>query len=405
VGRGRGNHRGARIFDDIGRRVPDGAIVDHDLDHVSRRDAGPPCDRAEERGAGSLAILAIFPESLVDVGFQMSFAAVVALVSAYEFMRERASRDPGRRRHLIAHVPFFFGGIIVSTLIASAAVAPLAAYHFHKSQQYAALANLIAIPICNVLVMPAALATLIALPFGLEWFPLQAMGHGIEWMVWCAYRVAALPGAVARIPSIPTAAFALVLAGGLWLALWRARWRWLGLIPIALGLTIAPWRTAPDVLIGRNGDLVAVRTSGTGLAALAKRSGMFELSRWLEHDGDDRRPEAATESAAFRCDASGCAAAAAGRIVAVARHASALRDDCDKAAVLILAIATPHRCREGPLVITQQRLREAGAHALYFRGGEVRVETVADAVGRRPWSAYASGDPPGERHRLRAVNP
>ena len=75
---------------------------------------------------------------------------------------------------------------MLSTLIASAAVAPFAAYHFHKSQQYAVIANLIALPVCNVLVMPAALAALIAMPFGLEALPLWVMGWGIEAMVWVA---------------------------------------------------------------------------------------------------------------------------------------------------------------------------------------------------------------------------
>ena len=83
----------------------------------------------------------------------------------------------GRRGPWLA-VLLFFGGIVLSTLVASLAVAPFAAYHFHKSQQYAVLANLIAIPLCNIVVMPAALATLIALPLGLEWAPLQIMGWG-----------------------------------------------------------------------------------------------------------------------------------------------------------------------------------------------------------------------------------
>ena len=87
----------------------------------------------------------------------------------------------------------FFAGIVLSTLIASAAVAPFAAYHFHKSQQYAVLANLIALPLCNVLVMPAALAALIAMPLGLEALPLWVMGWGIEAMVWVARRVADTP--------------------------------------------------------------------------------------------------------------------------------------------------------------------------------------------------------------------
>ena len=93
---------------------------------------------------------------------------------------------------------------MLSTLIASAAVAPFAAYYFHKSQQYSVLANLVAIPICDLVVMPV----------GLEALPLKVMGWGVDAMLWTAERVASLPGAVLHIPAIPTAAFLLMIAGG-----------------------------------------------------------------------------------------------------------------------------------------------------------------------------------------------
>jgi competence protein ComEC len=248
------------------------------------------------------------------------------------------------------------------------------------------LANLIAIPICNVIVMPAALVTLVAMPLGLEWAPLQAMGWGIDAMNWCAYRVAALPGAVGRIPAIPAAAFALMLVGGLWLTLWRTRWRLLGLAPVALGLAVAPLRQAPDILVGRDGSLVAVRAGNAGLSALTGRGGMFELGRWLEHDGDARTPEMAAQAKAFRCDAAGCVADVAGRVVAVARHAAALRDDCALASVQVVAFAEARACPEGGLTLSHERLRALGAHAIFFNGTAVTVQTVADARGRRPWT-------------------
>lgn len=338
----------------------------------------------------ALAILIVFPESLMDVSFQMSFAAVVALVSAYDFLRERTREDVSARRSLAYPVLLFFGGIVLSTLIASLAVAPFAAYHFHKSQQYAMLANLIAIPICNIVVMPAALVTLAAMPLGLEWGPLQVMGWGIDAMTWCAYRVAALPGAVGRIPAIPAAAFALMLVGGLWLTLWRTRWRLLGLAPVALGLALAPLRQAPDILVGRDGTLVAVREGKAGLSALTGRGGMFELGRWLEHDGDGRTPEMVAEAKAFRCDASGCIAEVAGRVVAVARHAAALRDDCAIASVRVLAIPEARTCPAGGLTLSQERLRALGAHAVFFDGASITVQTVADTRGKRPWTAASA---------------
>src|SRR5512140_483754 len=135
--------------------------------------------------------------------------------------------------------------------------------------------------------MPAALATLatlVAMPFGLEAVPLWVMGWGIEAMVRCANWVAGLPGAVGRVAAIPTQAFVLMVVGGLWCALWSTRWRLLGLIPIVAGLMLAPTDRRPDVLIGRGAGLVAVRTDAGLLSALAGRGSSFELARWLEHD-------------------------------------------------------------------------------------------------------------------------
>ena len=127
----------------------------------------------------ALAILLVWPESLFDPGFQMSFAAVVALVSAYEWLRaaRRRSASTSTMRGALRGALLFLGGIVASTLIASLAVAPFGIYHFHNTQQFAILANLIAIPICNLIVMPAALATLLAMPFGLEAAP--AVGDGV----------------------------------------------------------------------------------------------------------------------------------------------------------------------------------------------------------------------------------
>ena len=106
----------------------------------------------------ALVILLIWPESLFDPGFQMSFAAVVALVSVYEWLRTRHEQQPdGARRGPIRQALLFLGGIVTSTLVASLSVAPFGIYHFHNTQQFAILANLLAIPICNLLVMPAAL--------------------------------------------------------------------------------------------------------------------------------------------------------------------------------------------------------------------------------------------------------
>lgn len=331
-------------------------------------------------------ILILYPESLFNVGFQMSFAAVLALVTVYEALRESHVWGAVMQRTSM-RLALFFTGIVLSTLIASAAVAPFAAYHFHKSQQYAVLANLVAMPVCDLLVMPAALAALIAMPFGLEAYPLWLMGRGIEAMAWTAQRVAELPGAVLRIPAMPTLAFMLMVAGGLWLMLWQTRWRLAGLAAIAGGMAIAPTLPMPDVIIGRDGGVVAVRDAGGELAVIGASGASFELERWLEHDGSDRSAQEAARSAAFVCDGVGCAARVKGLALAVARHPAAFAEDCRRAAILISPIVSPRDCAVPKTVIDFFAARRAGTHALYIGAdGSVRTETVAALRGVRPWS-------------------
>jgi competence protein ComEC len=337
---------------------------------------------------------------------------VVALVSAYEWLRRREEeRNPSRIPGALRHGLQFFGGIVASTLIASLAVAPFGIYHFHNTQQFAILANLIAIPICNVVVMPAALATLAAMPFGLEGPPLWVMGWGIEAMVWCANWVAGLPGAVGRVPAIPTQAFVLMVVGGLWCALWSTRWRLLGLIPIVAGLMLAPTDRRPDVLVARGAGLVAVRADAGLLSALAGRGSSFELARWLEHDGDSRPQAEAAKAQAFRCDSHGCAARVRGMLLAVANSPVTLRDDCALAAILVLKFPKPKGCNPPGPAIDADDIAAKGAYALYIDGGQVRIETVADTRGDRPWTATLrkpddqpaepGDDEPGRGQRVR----
>lgn len=337
----------------------------------------------------AIIILLVLPDSLLDVGFQMSYAAVVALVAAFEAIRARQREDAGSvAPGQVLSGLLFFGGIVFTTLIASVAVAPFAAYHFHQSQQYAVLANLIAIPVCNVLVMPAALATLVLMPLGLEAVALTPMGWGISVMTWVAETVGSLPGAVGRVPAIPQAAFLLIVLGGLWICIWQTRWRLLGIGAVAAGLALAPALERPDVLVGRDGQVVAARGRDGNLSAVARRGAQFELARWLEHDGDSRAArDVAQALTGFRCDASGCTAIVKGTLVSVVRQSSGLADDCQRAGLLILTMPRPAACRSDAVVADFYDFRDRGTHAFYFNGGSIRIVTVADVRGDRPWTA------------------
>ena len=142
------------------------------------------------------------------------------------------------------------------------------------------------------------------MPLGLEAVPLWVMGCGHRGdAVDGASAWRACPGAVLHIPAMPTAAFLLMVAGGLWLALWQTRWRLLGRGADRgrhrAGADAAPARSAGRPR--RRARRRARRTTG-GWRRWG-RARAFELERWLEHDGDARTPQEAAKAAAFACDA------------------------------------------------------------------------------------------------------
>ena len=346
----------------------------------------------------ALIILAILPESLFNAGFQLSFAAVVALVSAYETHQARARRRQGPALRPVGPVLrawrgtwVFMFGTIVTTIVAGVATAPFTAFHFHATQQYSVLTNMLAIPLSNLLVMPAALAAFIAMPLGLEALPLVVMGAGIEAMTWSARQVAALPGAVVAIPAFSEWALQLMIAGGLWFCIWRRTWRWLGVLLAVTGIFEATHPQRPVALIGKRGELVAIRDATGRLAAVKARRARYEFERWLEADGDVRSAEEAWARHPFRCDLAGCNGRIGRHRLMVPRSPSALIDDCKRSDVLVISFPKPVGCKTTGVVLDYPVLRRNGTHALYLtRDGNLHIETVERQRGHRPWTQAAA---------------
>jgi len=341
----------------------------------------------------AILILALTPESLLNISFQMSFAAATALIAVYERLRgirlfSAAPDGPFAQAGL--GLVRYAGGILLTTTIAGLAVAPIAAFHFHTATSYSLLGNLLAMPIVGLWVMPAALAALVSMPLGLAGAPLAMMGAGIEAVVAIAREVAALPGAVRPVEAFPVSALALMAFGALWFAIWRGRWRYAGPVALGLGLAMTGLGAKPDILVDRDGRVVAVRDGDGRLAAMPGRAGDYSVEKWLAADGDPRPARAARNARIFRCDDRGCVAEVRGLRVSVAAEPAALAQDCRHADIVISPLLLREGCQGPTLVITRTQLRQNGAHAIFIDGEgaarNLRVETAAEARGARPWS-------------------
>lgn len=336
----------------------------------------------------ALFILIPFPESLLDVSFQMSFAAVTALIAAYERLerRRRFTTQTSLHRRIARHAFAYVAGIALTTIVASIAIAPFAAFHFHKLAQYSLLANLAAMPVFGLLVMPMALASLIAMPLGLESYPLQVMAFGVENIVHVAISVSGWKSATVPVATMPVASLAALVFGGLWLTLWQTRWRYLGL-PIALcGALLAGTKPKPDILIGRDGKLVAMRTAGNTFTAVGRSRPNYSLEKWLTADGDTRDPVKALEGRGFSCDELACIGQSGGRSVAIVFHPAALAEECARSDIVISQTPIARKCPLARVKLDLFDMKRKGAHALYFEGHSIRIESVAAARGNRPWA-------------------
>ncbi|KKK80916.1 hypothetical protein LCGC14_2818710, partial [marine sediment metagenome] len=94
-------------------------------------------------------VLVLRPEALTGPGFQMSFAATTALIAVFRLMRDSGGpRAPRLLQPVLA--------LVVSSGVAGAATAPIAAAHFNQIAKFGLVANLLSVPLMGTLVMPAA---------------------------------------------------------------------------------------------------------------------------------------------------------------------------------------------------------------------------------------------------------
>jgi competence protein ComEC len=337
----------------------------------------------------ALVVLLTQPEAMLGPSFQMSFAAVLTLMCAYEFVREHrpetgAQPSPGRRALA------YLGGVVLSTLIAGSATAPFAAYHFNRFQVYGIAANMLAVPVTGFWIMPWAVLTMLLMPFGLEGVGLVPISWGVDVVIWVAEEVAEWPGAVVLLPPMPTWGLGLVTLGGLWLCIWRRPWRWFGLVGIGAGLAAMLTVEVPDLFVDGSGRLLAARTADGGLLVSSKSVGRSVREAWLRRTGNEEPAgywpkQGASTDGGLRCDPSGCVYRADEHVVAVAARGEALIEDCRLADVVISLVPVRGACTSASTLLDRFDLWREGAHALWLYRGGVRIESVNGVRGDRPW--------------------
>jgi competence protein ComEC len=333
----------------------------------------------------AIVILLLAPESLLGASFQMSFAAVIGLIAAYETGRARL-RPPGEAG-LAYKLALYVVGVAITTVIASTVTAPISAYHFQRIATFAIIANLVAVPVTAFWIMPAGLMALLSMPLGLEGPLLAVMGGGVDVVLWTANASTRLPAAAIEVRQWPTASLVAFALGGLWLCLWQRPWRLFGLAGAVIGMLFAAADRPPDVLVADGGDLIAVRGDDGRLMLSPWRRDSYTTGDWLRRSGY-REPAEWPEvglPGPLACDRLGCVLRRNGHAVAFARDSGALAEDC-RIADLVVSFAPADACGDRSRLIRLGELMASGGLALWLEPAGPRVLRIEDTRGDRPWT-------------------
>jgi len=342
--------------------------------------------------AGALIVLVWRPESLAGPSFQLSFAAITAIIALHEsrpmraFLARRDEPWPFRTLRAVA-------GLLVTGLVVEVALAPIALFHFHKAGVYGAMANVVAIPLTTFVIMPFEALALLFDSIGLGapfwWVTEQAL----RLLLGLAHVVSDAPGAVATLPSFPPWGFALAVFGGLWVLLWQTGWRRAGFVPLAIGAATLLFQPRPDLLVTGDGRHIAAALPDGSYALLRDRAGDYIRDTMAEAAGTDMPLASLADLDHVECNRDFCrwsqGQGAARHVILASRgrdriEGADMADACAAADIVISDRWLPRECAGRWMTIDRDSLATSGGLAIYLGKVPEAVATLKAGDGH-PW--------------------
>ncbi len=346
-------------------------------------------------------VLLIEPDAVLSASFQLSFAAVAALVAVFEarssFAAERREQSAGpapaaitsiwkerlaQIRERLAHGP---AALIFATFCATTATASFMAFNFHELSPYVLIGNPLTLAIIEIFAVPGALIGTLLYPLGLDGFVWHYVGAGISFILWAARLIGGMPGATIHVTAFAPWAIVFLTMAVLSAVIWRSWLLRMTAIPLAvIGLCGAANGPSFDIAVAATGDALALRGADGTLSVLGHHPSLFSAEQWLSADADRRDPREAVDKSA--CDRIGCVGILPdGRAVALVLDRTAFAEDCLRADVLVTPLYAPPGCAAA-LIIDREKLNETGAVTLTARGSAWALTIARAADEDRPWS-------------------
>ncbi len=339
----------------------------------------------------ALLLLLINPASVMDIGFQLSFSATLALILAYRRLRGWHGWLRERIHSHLLRAAIYILEAGLSSLIATFATAPLIIYHFNQLPAYSLLANMLALPLLSLLVAPMLVLALLLSLLGLYHWPLEAAGYGLFVITSVAEWVAALPYATFQVPAPHGLAIILMLAGVFGMLIAR-RFLWgLACMVMVLGTAATGyWHTSPHVLIAEDGSAIAVREEADRWVLLKGTPRNFHVEQWQQRTGGEFVSHKLRKGdMQWICDKAGCDGTLHGKQIRLRfdykSEGALCREDTD----ILISTFYSNRwsCASASVTrIDRDALEKHGAHALWIEEDQIRLWHACQKRMHYPWS-------------------
>lgn len=350
----------------------------------------------------AFGLLLFYPEFLLGASFQMSFAAVIGLIVFYDKTRNWWT-GMYRRANWFGRGLIYIGGIMAVTVLATIVTAPFSLANFQQFSTYGVIANAIVVPVVDFWIMPLAIIIYFLAPLNIESWAMHGMEAGVHFMLSVAHTVAEWPYSQLHGVIWPHGMLGMMVTGVLFTIIWIGRFRWVGLVLIAIAVLMVVRHQPPDVLVAPGGKLALINP-GDGSALLStRRSGRFISDVWIKESGIDGQDvilwpkEGVIERNKTRlaCEKDGCFANMKGASIAFSFNPRTLAEDCAQTKIVFSTTPFKQKNCQSSFLADMWDLKDKGTHAIWINNGQATIKTVAGEQGNRPWttkSKYIDND-------------
>lgn len=373
-------------------------------------------------------ILLFWPHQILEPGFQMSFAASLILVSS--FIRfsgnfsayNKLSNQVTVRKGWVSYLKLFYKTIFnyilkplfligLTSLFAGMASGIYAAYNFQNVALLGVFANMLVMPVVVFIVMPAALLATLCSLIGFEYWPLQLMGLGIEYVIYIAKFMASISPSVLVYPIASLSIIILTIALAI-LSIFKTRLKLIGAVLLISEFYLMSKAPTPLIVAAENPAYIAIiRPDNTALLSHSlNRATIFKDWQNTYHISKFIPPKVFTLSKAinnkktrldlftplledsdkFICWQSFCSAKLDnGLYITLANNQQSATIACKLGDIVILNYAGFYLACDDPnkLVLSKQALAAAGGVAIYLINGKFKLKSAIDNPAR-PWNNY-----------------